>query len=40
MEVFYETKNGKILHGDNIDCLDSIKDSSVDSCISDFPYAI
>lgn len=40
MEVFYETKNGKILHGDNIECLDSIEDSSVDSCISDFPYAI
>lgn len=40
MEVFYETKNGRILHGDNIECLDSIEDNSVDSCISDFPYAI
>ncbi|MBO5017071.1 MAG: hypothetical protein J6C92_14905 [Bacteroidaceae bacterium] len=40
MEVFYETKNGKILNGDNIDCLKSIDDNSVDSCISDFPYAI
>lgn len=40
MEAFYETKNGRILHGDNIECLDSIEDNSVDSCISDFPYAI
>lgn len=40
MNVIYETKSGKIVHGDNLDVLKDIEDSSVDSCISDFPYAI
>lgn len=40
METIYKTKYGKILHGDNTECLKSIEDNSVDSCISDFPYAI
>jgi hypothetical protein len=40
MEIIYETKSGKIVHGDNLDVLKDIEDSSVDSCISDFPYAI
>lgn len=31
---------GKILHGDNIELLQTLSDNSVDSCISDFPYAI
>ena len=31
---------GKILHGDNIELLQTLPDNSVDSCISDFPYAI
>ena len=38
--IIYETKSGKIVHGDNLDVLKDIEDSSVDSCISDFPYAI
>ena len=40
MDVICETKSGKIVHGDNLDVLKDIEDSSVDSCISDFPYAI
>lgn len=40
MKTFYSTSNGKILHGDNIECLRSLEDNSFDSCISDFPYAI
>ena len=39
MDIIYETKSGKIVHGDNLDVLKDIEDSSVDSCISDFPYA-
>lgn len=40
MDIICETKSGKIVHGDNLDVLKDIEDSSVDSCISDFPYAI
>lgn len=40
MEVVFKNANGKIIHGDNIDMLDELSESSVDSCISDFPYAI
>lgn len=39
-ETFYETKYGRLFHGDNIDILRDIESDSIDSCISDFPYAI
>lgn len=38
MNIFYETKSGKIVNQDNIEALKDLDDSSVDSCISDFPY--
>lgn len=40
MKVIFNNDNGKIIHGDNIDVLSELNESSVDSCISDFPYAI
>ena len=40
MDIVYECESGKIIHGDNLAVLDTISDNSVDSCISDFPYAI
>lgn len=40
MEVIFNNENGKIIHGDNIDVLTELDNASVDSCISDFPYAI
>lgn len=40
MEVIYENDNGQIIHGDNLDVLNTMDENSVDSCISDFPYAI
>lgn len=40
MSIFFETKSGKIVHDDNINMLQYIDECSVDSCISDFPYAI
>lgn len=38
MEVIYQNNNGKIVHSDNIEAMKKIKENSVDSCISDFPY--
>ena len=38
MEVIYQNNNGKIVHSDNIEAMKRIKENSVDSCISDFPY--
>ena len=38
MEIIYKTENGKLVHGDNIEVMKKIKENSVDSCISDFPY--
>lgn len=38
MKVIYESANGQIIHGDNIEVMKTIKENSVDSCISDFPY--
>ena len=38
IEIIYKTEHGKIVHGDNIEVMQKIKESSVDSCISDFPY--
>ncbi len=40
MEVIYKTNNGRLVHGDNIEVMKKIKENWVDSCISDFPYAI
>ncbi|MCM1226376.1 MAG: site-specific DNA-methyltransferase [Clostridium sp.] len=40
MEIIYDNNNGKIIHGDNVDVLTELDKTSVDSCISDFPYAI
>lgn len=40
MEVIFNNEKDKIIHGDNIDVLAELSESSVDSCISDFPYAI
>ena len=40
MNVFYETQSGKIVNSDNLEALKELEDNSVDSCISDFPYAI
>lgn len=39
-EIICETKSGKIIHADNIEAMKEIEDNYVDSCISDFPYAI
>jgi site-specific DNA-methyltransferase (adenine-specific) len=35
---YYSNDNGEIRHGDNLEEMKNIEDSSVDSCISDFPY--
>ena len=40
MNTFYETQSGKIINCDNLDVLKELEDNSIDSCISDFPYAI
>ena len=40
MQIIYKNKNGVLIQGDNIEVLKKQKDSFVDSCISDFPYAI
>lgn len=40
MNIIYETESGKIVNGDNIEVLQEIERGSIDSCISDFPYAI
>lgn len=38
MELIYKTENGRLFHEDNIEVMKKIKDNTVDSCISDFPY--
>lgn len=40
LNIYFETKNGKIVNQDNVCALKDLEDNSVDSCISDFPYAI
>ena len=40
MDVVYSNNSGSIIHGDNIEVLSTMDKNSVDSCISDFPYAI
>lgn len=38
--VFYESDSGVIIHSDNLVAMKQLTDNSIDSCISDFPYAI
>ncbi len=38
MEIIHKTESGKIIHSNNIEAMRKIKENSVDSCISDFPY--
>jgi site-specific DNA-methyltransferase (adenine-specific) len=38
LKLIYKTEYGKLVHGDNIEVMIKLKDNSVDSCISDFPY--
>jgi len=38
LNIVYQSNNGQIIHGDNIEVMKTIKENSVDSCISDFPY--
>ena len=40
MQAFYECQHGKLYHADNLEVLQDMESNSVDSCISDFPYAI
>lgn len=40
IETIYETQNGKLINGGNIEVLKTIESASVDNCIADFPYAI
>jgi len=40
LEIVYKTDNGRLIHGDNIEVMKKLKDNSIDSCVSDFPYAI
>lgn len=38
MNIVYQSNNGQIIHGDNIEVMKTVEENSVDSCISDFPY--
>jgi len=38
LELIYKTNNGKLIHGDNIEIMEKLKDNTYDSGISDFPY--
>ena len=40
IDAFYSTKHGQLFHGDNVEVMQQIESNSVDSCVSDFPYAI
>ncbi len=40
MEVVFENSSGRIIHGDNLEVMQTLEADSFDSCISDFPYAI
>lgn len=40
MNTVFETKSGKIINADNIEWMKTVDENSIDSCISDFPYAI
>ena len=38
MQIIHKTENGTIVQGDNIEVMEKVKENTVDSCISDFPY--
>lgn len=38
MQSIIKTNHGELIQGDNLDAMKTIKDNSIDSCISDFPY--
>lgn len=38
MQIIHKTESGTIVQGDNIEVMEKIKENTVDSCISDFPY--
>lgn len=38
METILKTKNGEIIHGDNLEVIKTFENESFDNCISDFPY--
>jgi len=38
VEIIFKNENGRIIHGDNIEVMKKIKENTIDSCISDFPY--
>jgi len=38
LELIYKTDNGRLVQGDNIEVMKKLKDNSIHSCISDFPY--
>ena len=38
MQSIIKTEKGELIQGDNLEVIKTIKDNSVDSCISDFPY--
>lgn len=40
MNTIFETKSGKIINADNIEWMKTVGNNSIDSCVSDFPYAI
>lgn len=40
VEIVFESTSGKIIHDDNLNVLSEMDENSIDSCISDFPYAI
>jgi len=38
LNIIYQSNNGQIIHGDNIEVMKTFADNSIDSCVSDFPY--
>jgi len=38
LKLIHKTENGKLIQGDNVEVMEKLKDNTVDSCISDFPY--
>jgi len=38
LNIIYQSNNGQIIHGDNLEVMKTIEENSIDSCISDFPY--
>lgn len=40
MKVVFENSSGRIIHGDNLEVMQTLEADSFDSCVSDLPYAI